>query len=130
MLNTQGVNMLMNIYFGVAANASRGIAVQVDSAVKSFANSFTTAINPQITKSYSAGELDYMYQLVCRGAKFSAFLFLFIAVPIVLETPTILKIWLKTCSRIYDCVCKADSVFFICRFSIRKFILDCYYGDW
>ena len=96
MLNTQGVNMLMNIYFGVAANAARGIAVQVDSAVKSFANSFTTAINPQITKSYSAGELDYMYQLVCRGAKFSAFLFLFIAVPIVLETPTILKIWLKT----------------------------------
>ena len=45
MLNTQGVNMLMNIYFGVAANAARGIAVQVDSAVKSFANSFTTAIN-------------------------------------------------------------------------------------
>ena len=73
MLNTQGVNMLMNIYFGVAANAARGIAVQVDSAVKSFANSFTTAINPQITKSYSAGELDYMYQLVCRGEKFSAF---------------------------------------------------------
>lgn len=96
MLNTQGVNMLMNVYFGVAVNAARGIAVQVDSAVKSFANSFTTAINPQITKSYSGGELEYMYQLVCRGAKFSSFLFLFIAVPIVLEAPLILKIWLKT----------------------------------
>ncbi len=96
MLNTQGVNILMNLYFGVAVNAARGIATQVDAALKQFVNNFTTAVNPQITKSYAQGDLDYMHKLVCRSAKFSAFLMMFFAVPIILETNTILTIWLKT----------------------------------
>lgn len=95
MLNTQGVNILMNLYFGVAVNAARGIATQVDAALKQFVNNFTTAVNPQITKSYAQGDLDYMHKLVCRSAKFSAFLMMFFAVPIILETNTILTIWLK-----------------------------------
>ena len=96
MLNTQGVNILMNLYFGVAVNAARGVATQVDAALKQFVNNFTTAVNPQITKSYAQGDLDYMHKLVCRSAKFSAFLMIFFAVPIILEADTILKIWLKT----------------------------------
>lgn len=96
MLNAQGVNILMNLYFGVAVNAARGIATQVDAALKQFVNNFTTAVNPQITKSYAQGDLDYMHKLVCRSAKFSAFLMMFFAVPIILETNTILTIWLKT----------------------------------
>lgn len=96
MLNTQGVNILMNLYFGVAVNAARGMATQVDAALKQFVNNFTTAVNPQITKSYAQGDLDYMHKLVCRSAKFSAFLMMFFAVPIILETNTILTIWLKT----------------------------------
>lgn len=96
MLNTQGVNILMNLYFGVAVNAARGIATQVDAALKQFVNNFTTAVNPQITKSYAQGDLDYVHKLVCRSAKFSAFLMMFFAVPIILETNTILTIWLKT----------------------------------
>lgn len=96
MLNTQGVNILMNLYFGVAVNAARGIATQVDAALKQFVNNFTTAVNPQITKSYAQGDLAYMHKLVCRSAKFSAFLMLFFAIPILLETQSILTIWLKT----------------------------------
>ena len=96
MLNTQGVNILMNLYFGVAVNAARGVATQADAALKQFVNNFTTAVNPQITKSYAQGDLDYMHKLVCRSAKFSAFLMMFFAVPIILETNTILTIWLKT----------------------------------
>lgn len=95
-LNTQGVNLLINIFFGVTVNAARGIAVQVNSAVNQFVNSFTTAVNPQITKSYAAGNLDYVYKLVCYSAKYSSFLLLYIAVPIILEAPTILKLWLGT----------------------------------
>lgn len=95
MLNTQGVNILMNMYFGVAVNAARGVATQVDAALKQFVNNFTTAVNPQITKSYAQGDLDYMHKLVCRSAKYSAFLMMFFAVPIILETNTILTIWLK-----------------------------------
>ena len=96
MLNTQGVNILMNLYFGVAVNAARGVATQVEVALKQFVNNFTTAVNPQITKSYAQRNFSYMHKLVCCSAKFSAFLMMFFAVPIFLETDTILKIWLKT----------------------------------
>lgn len=95
LLNTQGVNLLVNIYFGVTVNAARGIATQVDAAVRQFINSFTTAVNPQITKSYATGDLDYMHLLICRSSKFSAFLMLFFVVPIILEADTVLKLWLN-----------------------------------
>ena len=95
MLNTQGVNILMNMYFGVAINAARGVAMQVDGAVKQFVNNFTTAVNPQITKSYAQGDFATMHKLVCRSSKFSAFLMMFFAVPIILETDIILTLWLN-----------------------------------
>lgn len=94
LLNTQGINMLMNVYYGVTVNAARGIATQVESAVMQFVNNFTTAINPQITKSYAAGDLSQTQDLVCRGAKFSYFAMLLFAIPIIFETETILTIWL------------------------------------
>lgn len=95
MLNTQGVNMLINIFFGVATNAARAIAVQVDTAVTQFVNNFMTAINPQITKSYAAKDYDYLFKLVCRGTKYSFFIMYLFVVPLVLEADTVLKIWLK-----------------------------------
>lgn len=93
-LNNQGVNMLMNMYFGVTVNAARGIALQVESALMSFVNSFTTAVNPQITKSYAAGDLSEMHKLVCRGSKFSFFMMFILALPILLEADQIMRIWL------------------------------------
>lgn len=93
-LMTQGVNLLLNLFFGVATNAARGIAVQVDGAVMLFVNNFTTAINPQITKSYATGDNNYMYNLMFRGAKFSFYLVLLFAIPIMCETQYILNIWL------------------------------------
>lgn len=93
-LNTQGVNMLINIYFGVALNAARGIATQVEGAVNSFVGNFTVAINPQITKSYAAGDMSSMYLLVCRGARFSYFAMLFLSLPLIIECKQILDIWL------------------------------------
>lgn len=95
MFNTQGVNILINMFFGVTLNAARGIASQVEQAVLQFVNNFTTAINPQITKSYAEGRYDYMHTLVCRGAKYSYFLMLLFAVPIWIETEQILTLWLK-----------------------------------
>ncbi len=93
--NTQGVNLLINLFFGVTVNAARGIATQVDQAVTQLVNSFTTAINPQITKSYAAGRKEEMVALVCRGAKFSYFLMFVFALPVLMETEYILTIWLK-----------------------------------
>ena len=95
MLNTQGVDMLINIFFGVTLNAARGVTGQVQHAVMQFVNNFMVAINPQITKSYAAGELEYMNKLICKGAKYSYFLTLLFVVPIICEAEYILKLWLK-----------------------------------
>lgn len=94
-INTQGINLLINIFFGVTINAARGIATQVDTMIQGFVNNFTTAMNPQIMKSYAAKDLQYMHQLLMSGSKFSYFLMLFFAIPICLETDIILTLWLK-----------------------------------
>ena len=94
LFNTQGVNILTNIFFGVIVNAARGIAGQAETAIRMFVTNFTTAINPQITKSYAEGNYDYMFTLVCRGAKFSYLLMFIFVVPFIYEADFILKIWL------------------------------------
>lgn len=94
-LNTQGVNILINIFFGVTLNAARGIATTVDNIVQSFVRNFMTALNPQITKSYAAGDFQYMHRLIFMGSKYSYFMMLLFMIPICLETELILALWLK-----------------------------------
>lgn len=96
MLNVQGVDMLINIFFGVTLNAARGIASQVQGAVMQFVNNFTVAVNPQITKSYAAGDMDYMHRLICRGTRFAYLLMFMFVVPIFCESDYLLHLWLKT----------------------------------
>lgn len=93
-LNNQGVNILVNIFFGVTANAARAIATRVEAMVMQFVGNFTIAVNPQITKSYASGEFDAMYTLVCRSAKFSFLTMLFFSLPLICEADTVLNIWL------------------------------------
>lgn len=95
-LNTQGVNMVMNVFFGVVVNAARGIANQVDGAVQQFVNNFMMALSPQITKSYAVGDKQMAFTLACRGAKFSYLLMFCLALPIMIEAEQILKLWLVT----------------------------------
>lgn len=94
-LRDQGSNILLNLYVGPVINAARGIAEQVNGAINSFASNFMTAVNPQITKSYAANDKAYMLELIYKSAKFSLYLLLFLSLPIIVETPYILKIWLK-----------------------------------
>lgn len=94
-LMTQGVNVLLNIFYGVVVNAAQGVAVQVQNAVVGFVNSFMTALNPQITKSYAQNDREYLYKLVNNGAKYSYCLMLFFAIPILLETKMVLQVWLS-----------------------------------
>lgn len=94
MLNNSGVNVMMNIFFGVTVNAARGIATQINTYVCLFVNNFMMALNPQITKSYAQGEYAYMHSLVCRGARFSYFLVLLFVIPMCIETRQLLHLWL------------------------------------
>lgn len=95
MLSSQGLNMLLNIYFGVVVNAARGIAFQLQNAVNAFVNNFMTAVQPQIIKTYAQENLEEMYKLVFRSSKYSFFLLFIIALPVLLLTETILTWWLK-----------------------------------
>ena len=116
-LYSQGLNILLNMFFGPVINAARGIAVQVQGVVQQFAFNLQTAINPQITKSYAIGELKSMRDLVYRCSRYTFFLLLIISLPIFLETSLLLNLWLTTVpewtvsfTRIMLCIIMVDSV--------------------
>lgn len=92
--NTQGINILLNLFFGPAVNAARGIAVQVQSAIMSFVSNFQMAINPQIIKSYATNEIQYMHMLIIQSTKYGFYLVLLIAFPVVFCIKPILQLWL------------------------------------
>lgn len=93
-LKEQGLNIVLNMFFGAAVNAARGIAYQVLRAVSGFVSNFQLAMNPQIVKHYAAGEKEEMFKLVFRGSKFSYLLMMVLSIPIFVEAPYILKLWL------------------------------------
>lgn len=90
----QGINILLNMFFGPIVNAARAVCSQVEGAVATFSSNFQTALNPQITKSYANGNLSYMHSLVFRSSRFTFLLLFCLALPIYLECSTILNIWL------------------------------------
>lgn len=91
---TQGVNIILNIFRGVALNATIGITNQIRSATYSFVYYFQTASNPQIIKAYTNNEHDRFTTLVCNISKYSFFMMLAIAIPIVMNMDYILNLWL------------------------------------
>lgn len=113
----QGINVLLNIFFGPAINAARGLAVQVQGTVHLFATNFQMAMNPQIMKTYAAGNLKVMHNLLFRSAKFTFMLLLCVMLPIMTEVDNVLRIWLEEVpdyTNIFVCltlaICMLDSV--------------------
>lgn len=94
LLKDQGVNILLNLFIGPVINAARGIASTVNNVLASFAGNFMTALNPQITKSYAAGNYKYMFSLVERGSRFSYYILLLFALPMLFEADFVLTLWL------------------------------------
>ena len=91
---TQGLNILLNMFFGPAVNAARGIAVQVQGVCQMFCVNFQMALNPQLTKSYAKGDITSMHSLLIKSSKFSFYILYVIAVPLMFEAHTVLKLWL------------------------------------
>lgn len=92
---SQGINILLNIFFNPIVNAARAIAFQVNSQINQFVLNFYKAVQPQITKSYGAGDVKGMLSLVYASSRFCFFLILIFSLPILIETDYILTIWLK-----------------------------------
>lgn len=94
-LFSQGLNLLLNVFFGPAVNAARAVVVTVNGIITQFSSNFQAALNPQITKTYAQGDLKSMHSLIFRSSKFTFFLLLMIALPVFLEALPILTLWLK-----------------------------------
>lgn len=92
---SHGLNILLNIFFSPVVNTARGLAYKVFQSIQSFADNFYWAVRPQLIKSYSAGDREGMLKLMCQSSKFIYFLMLAIALPVIIETPFLLGLWLK-----------------------------------
>lgn len=94
-LNDQGMNMLLNAFFGAAVNAARALSMQVKGAISSFSSGFFTAIRPQIIKSYAAGDHTRFKQLIFSSTKYTFYLLWLVSLPIMLRVNELLAIWLR-----------------------------------
>ena len=94
LLRDQGLNIVLNLFFGPVFNAARGVATQVSSAVMNFISNFQMALNPQITKNYANGKLEEMEKLTYLGIKFSYMILFFLAFPLSLNIDYVLHLWL------------------------------------
>lgn len=90
----QGINVLLNMFFGPVVNAARAIATQIQSALSLFVNNFLTATRPQVVKSYAEGNRNEMFSLTFNAAKFAYLLMLALLLPVCFELKFILNIWL------------------------------------
>ncbi|WP_251623274.1 lipopolysaccharide biosynthesis protein [Odoribacter lunatus] len=111
----QGVNLVLNIFFNPVVNAARGISYQVTGALNRFVSSFQTAVNPQLIKYFAANEKEQMFVLLFRSTNFSFYLLLFFALPLVLETEEVLRLWLRNVP---------DYTVLFCRLAIVNVMLD------
>lgn len=91
---TQGINILLNIFFGPVLNAANGIAIQVQGAVNTFATNLLLAVRPQIVKNYAKNNIQYMLWLLNNTVKITTVLLFILCIPLIIEMPFILKIWL------------------------------------
>ena len=91
---TQGVNMLLNIFFGPVMNAAASVATQVQGAVMAFSNSIITAFRPQVVKTYAEGFYNEMVILVSQAVRLNFMLMTLLIVPLIIKMDYILKLWL------------------------------------
>ena len=94
LLESQGLNILLNIFGGVAINAAVGIANQVRGSLTQFVNGFQQALNPQLVMAHSSGTKDRQFDLICKSSKYSYFILFALALPVCIELDPLLHIWL------------------------------------
>ncbi len=94
-MSAQGINVLLNIFFGPAVNAARAISMQVAAALNQFVQNVQIAVNPQIIKSYAKNDIHYMHNLVIIGAKYNYLLLLLLSMPVFINAELILELWLR-----------------------------------
>lgn len=92
--NTQGVSILLNIFFSTLVNAARGLATTVTFTISQFVNGFIIAAEPQLVKYYGANDREHFEKLVFNITQYTLFLLAIFAVPVFMEIDYVLKLWL------------------------------------
>ena len=90
----QGINILLNMFYGPAVNAARGVANIVYFNIYQFVQNYVIAVNPQVVKAYAAGEREDMMKLVFQTSKLAYFLLFVVVLPLILEVNQVLDLWL------------------------------------
>lgn len=94
-INSQGIDILLNIFFGPIVNAAKSISSHISSAVMIFTNSFYASIRPQLTKSYAAHDTEYMLRLFYQSSKYGFLILWLVCLPTMMCIDFLLDIWLK-----------------------------------
>ncbi len=94
-LTMSGMGLVLNYFTNVLVNTAKGVSDQVEGAVRQLSVNFMVALRPQITKSYAAGDSDYLYILISRGTRFSFMLICALCVPIFFVSDFLLEMWLE-----------------------------------
>lgn len=94
MMYTQGLNVLLGIFFPPVINAARGLSIVVQSAVNQVFNNAQTAVVPQLIQSYARNDIEYFFLLIFKSSKYFSFLLILVAIPVWIRTPYLLELWL------------------------------------
>ncbi len=94
-LMVQGVNIILNIFFGPIVNAARALALQINYALSQFSSNLQMVFKPRIIKSYASGDVNTALELTLSGAKYNFFLMLMIALPVMVNSEFLLELWLE-----------------------------------
>ena len=92
---TQGLNLLLNVFFNPVVNAARGIAMQVQNVIANFTYNVENAIKPQITKSYANDDKKRMHFLMSISSRITFYVLWIMSLPLILETEQVLGLWLS-----------------------------------
>lgn len=108
-----GLNILVNIFYGVTLNAALGLANQVSNCVTQFYTNFQTAFNPQIVKNYASGKKEDFFKLIYGASKFSFFLMFIVSLPLMFEIDKVLNIWLVEVPKYTGVFCQLILTFYM-----------------
>lgn len=95
MVSAYGQGIILNSFFGTVLNAAQGIASQMNGQLQVLSSNMLKALNPIMGKSAGASNTELLKKSTLLGAKYSTALYMLIAIPVFIQAPYILKLWLK-----------------------------------
>lgn len=113
MANTQGVNIVLNIFFGPIANAAYTIASQIYHTVGTFANNFYVAVKPPLIKNYASENYDYVHRLFAFSSKALYALLCVLAIPLMVCAHEILQLWLGQVGEYMDSFVRLSLIYIV-----------------